>query len=135
MPNTKSSFMPTMKQRRSPGLWRHQRRLGLTKRKRAFIEIYCSRPDFNPTEAAKQAGFAYGRAKQTAYELLHRNADVMREVERRLASKIDRVEVVAKAEKLTPERVIQDLEDIEVMCKTAGPGAWQASTLVKVAEL
>jgi len=113
--------------------------MGLTKRKRAFIEIYCSRPDFNPTEAAKQAGFAYGRAKQTAYELLHRDADVMREVERRLANKyeaqIDRVEVLAKKEKLTPERVIQDIEEIEEMCKTAGPGAWQASTLVKVAEL
>jgi hypothetical protein len=49
--------------------------------------------------------------------------------------KVDRVEVIAKSEKLTPERVIQDLEQIEEMCKMAGPGAWQASTLVKIAEL
>ena len=108
--------------------------MGLTRLQRAFIQIYTSRPDYNVTAAARNAGYSVKRAKQAGYELM-RNPDVKAEIDRQLANKIDRVEIVAKVEKLTPERVIQDLEEIEEMCKTAGPGAWQASTLVKVAEL
>src|SRR5215469_13876964 len=108
--------------------------MGLKKLQREFIAIYTSDSKLGPTEAARKAGYAVSRAKQTGYDLM-RDPDVKREIDRILANKIDHVEVLAKAEKLTPERVIQDLEEIEEMCKTAGPGAWQASTLVKVAEL
>jgi len=109
--------------------------LGLTKLKREFISVYCNNPKIEPTEAARKAGYAVSRAKQTGYDLM-RDPDVKREIDRQLANKYDaQVEVVAKAEKLTPERVIQDLEEIEDMCKLAGPGAWQATTLVKIAEL
>jgi Terminase small subunit len=109
-------------------------RLGLTKRKREFIAIYCGNPKIGQAEAARKAGYSVSRAKQAGYDLM-RDPDVKREIDRQLANKIDRVEVVAKQEKLTPERVIKDLEEIEEMCKLAGPGAWQASTLVKVVEL
>lgn len=108
--------------------------MGLTKRKRAFIAAYCGDPKLGQADAARQAGYSIGRAKQAAYELM-RDPDVKREIDRQLALKIDRVEILAKPEKLTPERVIHDLEEIEEMCKMAGPGAWQASTLVKIAEL
>lgn len=108
--------------------------MGLTKRKREYISIFCNDPKLGPTEAARKAGYAVSRAKQTGYDLM-RDPDVKREIDRILANKIDSVEIAAKKEKLTPERVIQDLEDIAEGCKTAGPGAWQAATLVKVAEL
>jgi hypothetical protein len=55
-------------------------------------------------------------------------------LDRQIAAKLGQVEVLA-SDKLTPERVLQDLDDIAEMCKTAGAGAWQAGTLVKVAEL
>lgn len=109
--------------------------MGLTKRKREFIQVYCNDPKVGQTEAARKAGYAVSRAKQAGYELM-RDPDVKREIDRQLALKTEgRIEVIAKSEKLTPERVIQDLGEIEEMCKLAGPGAWQASTLVKVAEL
>jgi phage terminase small subunit len=108
--------------------------LGITKKKRAFIAAYFECPKLTQAEVARKAGYSIKRAKQAAYELM-RDPDVKREIDRQLANKVDRVEVVAKAEKLTPERVIKDLEEIEEMCKLAGPGAWQASTLVKIAEL
>jgi len=108
--------------------------MGLTKMQRAFIATYCENPKVGQAEAARQAGCSLKRAKQTAYERM-RDPEVKREIDRQLALKVDRVEIVAKAEKLTPERVIQDLEEIEEMCRLAGPGAWQASTLVKIAEL
>ncbi|MGC2474938.1 MAG: terminase small subunit [Candidatus Sulfotelmatobacter sp.] len=106
----------------------------LTKKKRAFIANYCEDPKCNQAEAARKAGCSLKRAKQTAYEFM-RDPEVKREIDRQLAIKVDRVEVLVKTEKLTAERVINDLEDIEEMCKVAGPGAWQASTLVKIAEL
>ena len=108
--------------------------MGLTKRKREFIRVYCENPKLSQTEVAAKAGYSVKRAKQAGYELMQ-DPDVNREIQRQLANKYDRVEVLAKKEKLTPEQVIQDLEAIEEMCKTAGPGAWQAATLVKVAEL
>ena len=113
--------------------------MSLTKRKRAFIEIYCSRPDFNPTEAARQAGFGYARAKQTAYELLHRDADVMREVERRLANKCDlKVEGIAKAAKsgeVSRESLCQQCDELIEECRLAGAGSWQMQTRLKAIEM
>jgi hypothetical protein len=108
--------------------------MGLTKMQRGFIAAYCEDPKIGQAEAARKAGCSLKRAKQTAYEWM-RDPEVKREIDRQLAGKVDRVEIVARAEKLTPERVIQDLEGIEEMCRLAGPGAWQASTLVKIAEL
>ena len=111
----------------------------LTKRKLAFIEIYTSRPDFNPTEAAKQAGYAIGRAKQTAYELLHRDADVMREVERRLANKYEaKAEGIAKAANapgVSRESLCKECDQLIEECTSAGPsvGAW--NTRGKMIEL
>jgi phage terminase small subunit len=108
--------------------------MALSKMKRAFIAAYCEDPTTGQAEAARKAGCSYKRAKQTAHDWM-RDPEVKREIDRQLVLKVDRVDVIAKCEKLTPERVIQDLEQIEEMCKMAGPGAWQASTLVKIAEL
>jgi phage terminase small subunit len=109
--------------------------LGLTKRNREFIRVYCENPSIGQTEAARRAGYTVKNAKVAGYELM-RNPDVKREIDRQLANRFEgKVEAIAKKEKLSPERVIQDLEEIEEMCKLAGPGAWQAATLVKVAEL
>jgi|tagenome__1003787_1003787.scaffolds.fasta_scaffold20738716_2 hypothetical protein len=108
--------------------------MGLSKRKRAFISAYCEDPKIGQADAARKAGYSIKRSKQAGYELM-RDPDVKREIDRHLATKVDRVEILAKEEKLTPETVIRDLDDIAEMCKSAGPGAWQASTLVKVAEL
>ena len=106
----------------------------LTKMKRAFITAYCENPKLGQAEAARKAGCSMKRAKTTASEWM-RDADIKREIDRQLANKFGRIEAQVKTEKLTPGRVIQDLEGIEEMCNLAGPGAWQASTLVKIAEL
>jgi hypothetical protein len=101
---------------------------------RAFIQNLVENPSCTHKYAAVKAGCSVARAKQTAYEWMQ-SADIKRELDRQIAAKLGQVEVLAKSEKLTPERVIQDLDEIAEMCKTAGPGAWQASTLVKIAEL
>ena len=109
--------------------------MGLTKRKREFISVYCNDPKIGQTEAARKAGYAISRAKQAGYDLM-RDPDVKREIDRQLALKSEcRIEVLTKNEKLTPEDVIKELDDIEETCKLAGPGAWQVATRVKVAEL
>lgn len=110
--------------------------MALTKKQQAFVKEYLEPTCAGQTDAARKAGFSVKRAKITAYELM-RNPEVKREIDRRLlAGKLQRIEgdVTAKRE-LTPESVIQDLDDIAEMCKTAGAGAWQVATLVKIAEL
>ena len=108
--------------------------MSLTKKKRAFIAAYCDDPALGQADAARKAGCGE-RAKITASEWM-RDSEVKMEIQRRLANKLGRVEgeITAKRE-LTPESVIQDLDAIAEMCHTAGAGAWQAATLVKIAEL
>jgi phage terminase small subunit len=109
--------------------------LGLTKMQRVFISAFCEDPKIGQAEAARKAGCSLKRAKQTAYEWM-RDPEVKREIDRQLALRTEgRVEIVTKGEKLMPEDVIQELDDIEETCKLAGPGAWQVATRVKVAEL
>jgi hypothetical protein len=108
--------------------------LALTKMKRAFIAAYCDDPKLGQAEAARKAGCSVKRAKVTAYEWM-RDPEVKLEIQRQLNSKIGRVENQVGKRELTPESVIQDLDDISEMCKLAGAGAWQAATLVKIAEL
>ena len=110
--------------------------MGLTKLKRAFIKEFVDDPACGQAEAARRAGFSAKRAKITACELM-KDPAVKMEIDRRLANKLGQVEEKAAGPKqpLTPEVVIQDLEAIAEMCRHAGPGAWQAATLVKVAEL
>lgn len=91
---------------------------------------YCANPQSGKAEAAFKAGYSKNRAAIRACELM-KNPEVQREIERHLNGKVKSVE----ARPLTPETVIQDLDDIANMCKSAGAGAWQAATLVKVAEL
>src|SRR5437899_865478 len=103
---------------------------------RAFISAYCEDPKIGQADAARKAGCSLKRAKQTAYEWMH-DPEVKREIDRQLALKTEgRIEVLsARNGKLTPEDVIRELDQIEETCKTAGPGAWQVATRVKVAEL
>ena len=108
--------------------------MALTKRKRAFIAAYCDDPKLGQAEAARVAGCGT-RAKITASEWM-RDPEVKREIDRQLANKLQVIESDVSAKRdLSPETVIQDLDDIAEMCKEAGAGAWQAATLVKVAEL
>ena len=77
--------------------------MGLTKLKREFISVYCNNPKIEPTEAARKAGYAVSRAKQTGYDLM-RDPDVKREIDRQLANKYDaQVEGIAKAAKTGEE--------------------------------
>ena len=109
--------------------------MGLTKRKRSFITAYCEDPKIGQADAARKAGYSITRAKQAAYELM-RDPEVKREIDRQLALRNEgRIEVLVKSDKLTPEDVISELDDIEETCKLAGPGAWQVATRVKIAEL
>jgi hypothetical protein len=110
------------------------KQMALTKMKRAFIAAYCNDPKLGQTEAARKAG-CKNRAKITACEWM-RDPEVKREIDRQIANKFGAVEgeIVGKKE-LTADTVIQDLNDIADICKTAGAGAWQAATLVKIAEL
>ena len=104
--------------------------MALTKKQQLFVMEYCADPNTGKAEAARKAGFSKSRAHKTACDLM-KNPEVQREIERHLNSKVKS----AEAKPLTPETVIQDLDAIADMCRTAGAGAWQAATLVKVAEL
>src|SRR5215469_752594 len=95
-----------------------------------FVMEYCADPKIDKTEAALRAGYSKDRAQSTGCELM-KHPEVLREIERQLNSKVKSVE----SKTLTPETVIQDLDNIAEMCRTAGAGAWQAATLVKIAEL
>ena len=106
-------------ERNSPGILR---RMSLTKKQRAFVQEYVQNPGTTHAEAARRAGASPKRAKITAYEWL-RNPDVKREIDRQLNGKLQHIEVQARSEKLTPDSVIRDLDDIAEMCKEAGPGA------------
>lgn len=108
--------------------------MSLTKMKRAFIAAYCEDPKLGQAEAARSAGCSVKRAKVTAYEWM-RDPEVKREIDRQLAQKVDRIDVRAKNGELTAETVIEELNNIAEMCRTAGAGAWQTAGLLKVAEL
>src|SRR5690348_14209110 len=107
--------------------------MALSKMQMAFIHEYVSNPGVSQKQAAINAGCSVKRASVTSSEWM-RDPNIKREIERRLAAKLSTVEKKASAE-LTPETVIRDLDAIAEMCREAGPGAWQAATLVKVAEL
>ena len=112
--------------------------MALSKMARAFIAAYCADPTCGKAEAARKAGYSAKRARVTASELM-RNLEVKGEIERRLerqvSDKVTRIETNSETQKLTPEVVIRDLDEVSEMCKLAGAGAWQAATLVKIAEL
>jgi hypothetical protein len=102
--------------------------------KRAFIAAYCEDPKLGQADAARRAGASVKRAKITSYEWM-RDPEVKREIDRQLAQKVDRINVRAQNGELTAETVIEELNAIAEMCRTAGAGAWQSAGLLKVAEL
>jgi hypothetical protein len=104
--------------------------VSLTKKAQLFVMEFCANPEIGKAEAARRAGYSKNRAQIRACELM-KNPEVQREIERHLNGKVKSVD----AKPLSPETVIQDLDDIANMCRSAGAGAWQAATLVKVAEL
>ena len=108
--------------------------MGFTKQQRAFIAAYCANPELGQAEAARRAGVGK-RAKVTASEWMH-DEEVRGEIERQLANKYDSPagEITPKKQ-LTVESVLEDLDALAEMCKKNGAGAWQAATLLKVAEL
>lgn len=112
--------------------------LALTKMARAFIAAFCEDPACGKAEAARKAGYSAKRARVTASELM-RNPEVKGEIDRRLerqlSEKVAGIETKSQSQELTPEVVIHDLDEVSEMCKLAGAGAWQAATLVKIAEL
>jgi len=99
----------------------------------AFVHEMVTVPGITQKQAAINAGCSVKRAAVTSCEWM-RDPNIKREIDRQLAAKLGAIEKKASAE-LTPATVIEDLDDIAEMCKQAGPGAWQAATLVKVAEL
>lgn len=84
------------------------------------------------------------RAKITASEWWN-NPEIKREIDRQLANKypaerhaatkLGRLEDGLNKLGWTPEAWQQDHDDLVEMCRLAGPGAWQASTLTKLLEL
>jgi len=101
--------------------------MGLTKLQRAFIDRFCEDPKCGKAEAARRAGYSPKRAEITAIELM-KHPEVLREIERRVNKKVERVEV-------TDETVADGLLDVIEECMAAGPGAWQMTARLRALEL
>jgi Terminase small subunit len=104
--------------------------MGFTVKQMAFINAYVADPAAGFTEAAKRAGYSKSRAPIRAAEL-KTNAAVMGEIRARLALKEQEKFIPA----LTRDGVLSDLEGIADTCRQAGPGSWQVTALLKIAEM
>jgi len=108
--------------------------MGLTKRQRSFVVIYCEDPKLGQTEAARKAGYSVNRAKQAGYDLM-RHPDVKLEIERQLANKLGHIETQAKSKEVSRESLCQQCDEVIEQCTGAGPGAWQMQNRLKAIEL
>jgi hypothetical protein len=107
----------------------------LTQKQRAFVDFILA--GLSPSEAAEQSGYGTGDAPtynthKAASVLLAKPwiATAIRDGKQR-----QRDERSAIRPELSRSEVISDLDDIARAATEAGPGAWQTTALLKVAEL
>ena len=108
--------------------------MGLTKKQREFVRVYCSNPKLTQSEVARAAGYSIRRAKSAGYELM-RNPDIVREIDRQTANKLGGIEAQAKSKEVSRESLCQQCDEVIEQCTSAGPGSWQMQSRLKAIEL
>ena len=105
--------------------------MGLTKMQKAFVAAYVADPRGNATQAAITAGYSQRRAKSAGCELM-KNHEIRESIERQTAKQLDKASL---KNPVTREKVLEYIVGIVERALDSGDGGWQASTVLKGAEL